>query len=60
MMKKQEHKPVIETVINMAAIALTSYGVVQITTGNLTGYAPIIFAVGLEWFKYWGRNKDLW
>lgn len=59
-MKKQiktNHKPTIETLINTAALALTSYGVVQITSGNWEGYLAIIFGMGLEFFKYWGRDK---
>ena len=59
-MTKHKSKPVIETLINTAAIALTSYGVLQATTGNYTGYLAIVVAVGLEMLKYWGRSKDLW
>ena len=61
-MTKHEHKPVIETLINTAAIALTSYGVLQITTGGnfLQGYIPILFGIGLELLKYYGRNKNYW
>ena len=55
-----EQKPKIETVINMAAMSLTSLGVIQITSGNLWGYVTILFAGGLEMFKYWGRERDLW
>jgi hypothetical protein len=60
--KKTEvkHRPTIETMINTAAIALTSYGVVQVTTGDSYGYIAILFAVLLEWFKYYCRSKDLW
>jgi len=57
---KQQHKPIIETLINTAAIALTTLGVQQITVGNLLGYAAISFGVLLEFLKYLGRNKDLW
>ena len=59
-MKKQTHKPVIETIINSAALALTAYGIVRITSGNWDGYISIAFGVGLEWFKYQGRVKKLW
>lgn len=61
-MTKHEYKPVIETLINTAAIALTSFGVVQITTGGLflQGYISVLFGVGLELLKYYGRNKEYW
>lgn len=59
-MKKQGNKPIIETLINTSALALTSYGVLRITTQDWTGYMALSFGVGLEWFKYWGRNKDYW
>lgn len=61
MAKKQESKPVIETLINTSALALTSYGVVQITTnGGFMGYLPIFVGMLLEFCKYWGRSKDYW
>lgn len=61
MTKQKEHKPVIETLINSAAIALTSFGVLQITTGNpLQGYSAVVFGVVLELIKYYGRNKNYW
>ena len=56
MTKKQQNKPLIESIINNVAMALTAFGVVRITTGNIDGYVPIAFSVGLEWFKYWGRR----
>ena len=55
-----KHKPVIETLINTAAIALVGYGVTQITTGNLAGYIALLIGVGLELIKYYGRNKKYW
>ena len=57
MTKKQANKPVIESVINNVAMALTAYGIVVITTGSMLGYIPIAFSIGIEWFKYWGRRK---
>lgn len=61
-MKKHihENKPVIESIINTVAIAFTSYGVLQVTTGHMAGYLPIMFGVGLEMLKYYGRNKEYW
>lgn len=54
------HKPVIEAIINTAALALAAFGVQQITTGEYLGYVAVGFAIGIEWFKYWGRQKKLW
>ena len=53
-------KPMIEALINTIAIAFTAYGVTQVTTGELLGYVAIAFAVGLEFFKYWGRKNNFW
>ena len=59
-MSKQDNKPIIEAIINTSALTLTSFGVLQITTGNLTGYFAIMFGITIEYFKYWGRQKKLW
>jgi len=58
--KKQDHKPVIETIINTAAIALSALGVVQVQSGDYLGLVLIAFAAGLEFFKYWGRKNNFW
>ena len=60
--KKTEtaNKPIIETIINSVALALTSLGVVQITNQDYLGFVCITFGVGLEFFKYIGRKKLLW
>ena len=55
----QKNKPIIETMINTAALALTPLGVLQITAGNAWGYVMVMFGVSLEFVKYWGRN-NLW
>ena len=55
-----KHKPVIETIINSVALALTAFGVNGIISGDLWGYCAITFGVALEYFKYIGRSKDLW
>lgn len=60
MTKKQDNKPIIEAIINSVALALTSFGVVRITSGEWDGYVAIAFGVGLEYFKYYGRGKKLW
>ena len=60
-MTKHRNKPVIEAIINTAAIALTAYGVTQVTSGvGLQGYVAIAFGIGLEVLKYWGRNQAIW
>jgi hypothetical protein len=66
--KKQilDHKPTIETILNTTALALTSFGVVQLTTNTdgwscfTKGFILILFGAGLEFFKYWGRKKQYW
>lgn len=65
--KSNQHKPTIETMINTAALALTSFGVVMMTTPSYEGWylfykgmLAIVFGASLEFFKYWGRDKRLW
>ena len=60
MTHKKDHKPIIETIINTAALAIVSYGVIQITTGNSWGYIAVAFGMTLEFFKYWGRKQEFW
>ena len=55
-----EHKATIETVINTAAIAISAFGVLEIQKGSYYGFFCVLFAAGLEYFKYWGRKKKLW
>lgn len=56
-----EHKATIETLINTVAIALTSWGILNITQqGGFSGYLSISFGLILEFFKYYGRSKELW
>lgn len=58
---RERNRPVIETIINTVALALTSYGVINITQdGGWDGYVGIAFGMALEFLKYYGRNKDLW
>lgn len=60
------NKPIIETMINTAALALTAWGVTQITSSHdgweclIKGVIIIFFGAGLEWFKYFGRHKEWW
>lgn len=63
----KQNKPVVETMINTAALALTSFGVLSITSaGDLTwqcllkGMIIISFGASLEFVKYQGRKKQLW
>lgn len=54
------NKPVIETLINTVALAITAFGVNCILQKDYYGFLVILFAAGLEWFKYFGRHKELW
>ena len=55
-----KHKPVIETIINSVALALTSLGMVKLNANQYMGFCFIAFGVGLEFFKYWGRKAKFW
>ena len=57
---KEVHKPVIETLINTAALALTATGTQQAVTGNYMGLCLIVFGAALEFLKYWGRKNNYW
>lgn len=56
----KQSKEVIETIINTCALALTSFGVVEITAQHYYGFVCITFGMGLEFLKYYGRKKKLW
>ena len=58
--KIQEHKPIVETIINTSAIALSALGITRVQGGDYFGLGLIVFAAGLEFFKYWGRKKNYW
>jgi hypothetical protein len=60
MTKSKNHKATIETMINTAALALTSYGVLEITKQNYYGFICVMFGMGLEFLKYWGRHHNYW
>ena len=55
-----KNKPIMDTMINSVALAMTALGVIQVTDGIYIGFVVICFGVGLEFFKYWGRRKQLW
>lgn len=60
---KNKNKPIIETLINTSALALTSFGVQQIITGSPRfpfGYMALLMGMTLEFFKYRGRERKLW
>ena len=55
-----KNKPVIETLINTAALALTTFAVTEIIAGRYYGFIVLAVAMGLEYGKYAGRKKKLW
>lgn len=60
-MKRDTSRPLIESIINTSALALTSYAVLQITSiGNNWGYLALIVGISIEWFKYFGRKRQWW
>ena len=64
--KETPHKPVIETIINTSALALTAFGVNFIINNGVTwdclvkGMILILLGASLEFFKYWGRKANYW
>lgn len=68
--KESNHKPVIETLINTAAITMATFGISLMTTPHnescyvkgclIRGLALLLVAAGLEFFKYWGRKNKYW
>ena len=53
-------KPIIETIINTAALSLTAYGVIEIQKQNYYGFIVVLFGMFLEFIKYHGRKNRLW
>ena len=60
MAKKIEHKPVIETIINTAALALTAFGTNLLLDKDMFGLALIGVGMTIEFYKYWGRKHKYW
>ena len=56
----KHNKPMIETMINTCALALTASGTNFCVTGNFYGFLLVLFGAGLEFFKYWGRKENYW
>ena len=54
------HKPVIETIINTAALALTASGTIMVQKHDYYGFLCIAFGAALEFFKYLGRKHNYW
>lgn len=60
-MVKNKDKPLIETIINSAAIVCSAMGVVKVNSGSyFIGMLLILFACGIEFAKYWARKNDFW
>jgi len=59
-MKASDHKPMIETMINTCALAVTAFGTNCILQRDYYGFILVVFGAGLEFFKYWGRSKSYW
>ena len=57
---ESKHKPLIETLINTAALAMAAAGTNFAIQGQWYGMCLILFAAGLEFFKYWGRKHNYW
>ena len=55
-----DNKPKIESMINTVAILLTGAGGTMLLSKDWWGFLLIIFGFGLEYFKYWGRERLLW
>ena len=55
-----QQKPIIETIINTIALAITAAGTTFLLQKDWWGFLLIIFGAGLEFFKYWGRKKGFW
>ena len=60
MTKLNEHKPIVETIINTTALALTATGTNLCISKDMWGFPLIVFGAVLEFFKYWGRKRKLW
>jgi len=60
-MKKQVvNKPIIETIMNTSALALTASGTTFLLNKDIWGLLLILCGASLEFFKYWGRKEEYW
>ena len=63
MNKQTSNKPLIETMINTSALAITATGTTWVVNGFThkgLGLCLIVFGAGLEFFKYYGRKNNYW
>ena len=58
--ERLEHKPISETLLNTAAIALTTSGVIMCQARDMFGFLMIFCGASLEFLKYYGRKSRLW
>ena len=56
----KHNNPLIETLINTSALAMTTFGVTCVLNRDFYGFIVILFGGGLEFFKYWGRKNRYW
>lgn len=56
----QVNAPIIETIINTTALALTAAGTSMAVGRDWFGILLIFFGAALEFSKYYGRKKKLW
>jgi len=54
------NKPIIETMINTAALAITAFGTNLLIQKEWWGFLLITFGMVLEFIKYYGRKCNLW
>ena len=55
-----QHKPIMETMINTTALAITSYGTALLLQKDYFGLGLVLLGAFLEFGKYLGRKKLLW
>ena len=60
MTTNKPNKPIIETIINTSALALTATGTQFLISRDWFGFCLILFGACLEFFKYWGRKEGYW
>ncbi len=54
------NKPIIETLINTTALAVTATGTALLLQKDAWGFLLVGFGMALEFSKYMGRQKKLW
>lgn len=60
---KKDNRPIIETILNTCALAVTATGtawLIDDLSHKGMGFVLILFGATLEFFKYWGRKHKLW